>query len=175
MRPTWSRFRKISAREDGFTLLELVFTVSLLLIVLGSILGIFQVVQRQTAYVKDRSEALDQMRIAVDRMTKEIRQARVIQVASTGERLEMTTYILGVEKDIVYEVTGENLTRSVEGGTPVVLQEDVADKNVFAYTGDTGGVIQVVSLTLNVHPQRRPETTLVLASEVRIRNGVEAG
>lgn len=149
-------------------------SMSLLVVVLASIMGIFQVVQRQTAYVKDRSEALDEMRIAVDRMTKEIRQASIVQPASTASRLEMTTYILGVEKEIVYEAAGEELTRTVDGGSEVVLQGDLTDINVFSYTGDTGGVVQVVSLTLNVHPERRPETTLVLTSEVRLRNHVEA-
>jgi hypothetical protein len=151
--------------------LEVVFSVSLLLVVLGSLLGLFQLVQRQTSFVKDRSEALDSMRNAVDRMTKEIRQARIVQTSSTTGRLEMTTFILGVEKDVVYEVDGENLTRSVAGSSPAVLQESLADGNVFVYTGDSGGVVQVVTVTLNVHPPRRPDTTLVLTSEVRIRNG----
>lgn len=169
----WSRFRRISAPESGFTLIEMVMSVSLLLVVMASILGIFQVVQRQSAFVKDRSEALDEMRIAVDRMTKEIRQASIVQPDSTASRLEMTTYVLGVEKDIVYEAVGEELTRSVDGGSEVVLQEDLNDVNIFSYTGDTGGVIQVVSLTINVHPERTPDTTLVLTSEVRLRNHVE--
>lgn len=143
---------------------------SLLLVVMGAILGIFQVVQRQTSFVKERSESLDTMRIAVDRMTKEIRQASIVETTSTAGHLEMTTYVLGIEKDIVYAVDGDLLTRSVGGGTPVVLQDDLVDGNIFTYTGDAGGVIQVVSLTLSVHPPRRPETTLVLTSEVRIRN-----
>lgn len=149
-------------------------SMSLLVIVLASIMGVFQVVQRQTAFVKDRSETLDEMRIAVDRMTKEIRQASIVQPDSTPSRLEMTTYVLGVQKEIVYQAVGEELTRSVDGGSEVVLQEDLTDVNVFSYTGDTGGVVQVVALTLNVHPERTPETTLVLTSEVRLRNHVEA-
>ena len=175
MRPISSRFRRISAREqEGFTLLELVFSVSLLLVVLGSILGIFQVVQRQSAFVKDRSETLDTMRIAVDRMTKEIRQARVVEPDGTapGTRFEMTTFLLGVEADIVYAVVGDDLTRSVNGGTAVVLQEDLALTNMFTYTADTLGVVQVVSFSLQVHPPRSPDTTLVLTSEVRLRNKV---
>lgn len=147
------------------------FSISLLLVVLASVLGIFQVVQRQTAFVKDRTEALDSMRNSIDRMTKEIRQASIVEPTSTSSRLEMTTYILGVEKEIVYEASGEELTRSVEGGTPVVLQDALSSTTVFTYTGDTGGVIQVVAMSLNVHPVRHPDTTLVLTSEVRIRNG----
>lgn len=143
---------------------------TILLVVLASLLAVFQVVQRQTAFVQNRSETLDTMRIAVDRMTKEIRQARIIDPASTATHLEMTTYVLGVEEDIVYTVDGESLSRSVGGGSPKVLQDDLSDSNIFVYTSDAGGVIQVVALTLSVHPPRRPETTLVLTSEVRLRN-----
>jgi len=147
---------------------------TILLVVLASLLGVFQVVQRQTAFVQNRSETLDTMRIAVDRMTKEIRQARIIDPASTATHLEMTTYVLGVQKDIVYTVAGESLSRSVGGGSPKVLQDDLSDANIFMYTSDAGGVIQVVALTLSVHPPRRPETTLVLTSEVRLRNRSDA-
>ena len=173
MRPTPPRFRRISVRdEEGFTLLELVFSVSILLVVLGSILGVFQVVQRQSAYVKDRSETLDTMRIAVDRMTKEIRQARVVQPDGTApaSRFEMTTFLLGVEADIVYAVTGGSLTRSVNGGTADIVQKDLASTSLFTYTSDTSGVVQVVSFSLTVHPPRSPDTILVLNSEVRLRN-----
>ena len=173
MRPISSRFRRISAREDGgFTLLELVFSVSILLVVLASILGIFQVVQRQSAYVKDRSETLDSMRIAVDRMTKEIRQARVVTPDGTAPatRFEMTTFLVGTEAEIEYAVVGDTLTRSVNGGTADVIQDDLASTNLFTYTSDTAGVVQVVSFTLEVHPPRNPDTTLVLTSEVRLRN-----
>lgn len=173
MRPTPSRFRRISVRDEGgFTLLELVFSVSILLVVMGSILGVFQVVQRQSAYVKDRSETLDSMRIAVDRMTKEIRQARVVEPDGTSpaSRFEMTTFLLGVEADIVYAVAGDSLTRSVNGGTADVLQKNLASTSLFTYTSDTSGVVQVVSFSLTVHPPRRPDTTLVLNSEIRLRN-----
>ncbi|MGH2786141.1 MAG: PilW family protein [Actinomycetota bacterium] len=143
-----------------------------MLVVIGSIMGVFQVVQRQSAYVKDRSETLDTMRIAVDRMTKEIRQARVVEPDGTAPatRFEMTTFLLGVEADIVYAVVGETLTRSVDGGTPVVLQDALATSDLFTYTSDTEGIVQVVSFSLQVHPPRSPDTTLVLTSEVRLRN-----
>lgn len=173
MRRISSRFRRISARDaEGFTLLELVFSVSILLVVMGSILGVFGVVQRQSAFVKDRSETLDTMRIAVDRMTKEIRQARVVEPDGTSPatRFEMTTFLLGVEAEIVYAVVGDTLTRSVNGGTADVIQDDLVSTALFTYTGDTAGIVQVVSFSLQVHPPRTPDTTLVLTSEVRLRN-----
>ena len=175
MRRISSRCRRTSARDEGFTLLELVFATSILLVVLVSIMGVFQVVQRQSAYVKDRTESLESMRNAMDRMIKEIRQARVVtpDTVAPTERFEMTSFVLGVETDIVYAVDAQDrLTRSVSGGTPVILQDHLASPSLFTYTSDTMGTVQVVSVTMQVHPRLSPDTVLVLTSEVRLRNRV---
>jgi type II secretory pathway component PulJ len=147
-------------------------TVSLLMVVLGGLLTVFESVQRSATFVQERSETLDEMRIALDQMTKEIRQAEEVETISTASRLEMTSYILGVKKTIVYEVSGETITKSIDGGGAAPIQTHVATTNLFTYTTDASGVIQLVSLDLQVHPARRPDTTVVLASEARLRNRV---
>ncbi len=147
-------------------------TVALLGVVLGGLLTVFESVQRSATFVQERSETLDEMRIALDQMTKEIRQAQEVETTSTASRLEMTTYILGVQKTVVYEVTGTSLSKRVDGGGVVPIQTHVASTNLFSYTVDSAGVIQLVSLDLQVHPQRRPDTTVVLTSEARLRNEV---
>lgn len=152
--------------------MELVITVSLLMVVLGGLLTVFESVQRSATFVQERSETLDEMRIALDQMTKEIRQAQEVESTSTASRLEMTTYILGVQKTIVYQVSGATLTKSVNSAGAVPIQTHVATTNLFSYTTDASGVIQLVSLDLQVHPPRRPDTTIVLASEARLRNRV---
>lgn len=147
-------------------------TVALLGVVLGGLLTVFESVQRSATFVQERSETLDEMRIALDQMTKEIRQAQEVETTSTASRIEMTSYILGVQKTIVYEVTGTTLTKNVGSAGAVPIQTHVADTNLFTYTVDAGGVIQLVTLDLQVHPVRRPDTTVVLTSEVRLRNQV---
>lgn len=178
MRAISNLLRRISARdgsvEGGFTLIELMLTIFLLLIVVGSLVAVFESVQRSSAFVEERSQTLDRMRLAVDVMTKEIRQASVVDPASTASRLEMTTYVLDVEKTIVFEVTGENLTRSVDGGPPATIQENVNSSTLFSYTKDVGGVVQLVAVNLQVHPIRKPNTIVELESEVRLRNKVVA-
>ena len=147
-------------------------TVALLGVVLGGLLTVFESVQRSATFVQERSETLDEMRIALDQMTKEIRQALEVESASTASRLEMTTYILGVQKQIVYEVTGTTLTKNVNGAGAVPIQTQVASTSLFSYTVDASGVIQLVTLDLSVHPKRRPDTTVLLTSEARLRNQV---
>jgi hypothetical protein len=136
---------------------------------MGSLLTIFESVQRSAAFTENRSETLDSMRLTLDQMTKEIRQATSVSSTSTASRLEMDTYILGVTKQIVYEASGSELTRSVSGGTPVVMQDHVTSTDVFTYT-DSVFSVQVVGLTLSVHPKLAPDTILVLTSEASLRN-----
>jgi type II secretory pathway pseudopilin PulG len=169
MRPTPNPSPRISAAESGFSLIELVLTVTLLMFVMGSLLTIFESVQRSAAFTENRSETLDSMRLSLDQMTKEIRQATAVSPNSTSSRLEMDTYILGVTKQVVYEASGTELTRSVNDGTPVVLQDHVTSTDVFTYT-DSVFSVQVVGLTLSVHPTLAPDTTLVLTSEASLRN-----
>lgn len=141
----------------------------LLMGVMGMLLTVFESVQRSAAFVANRSETLDSMRLAIDQMTKEIRQATSVDPSSTSSRLEMDTYILGVTKHIVYQATGTNLTRSLSGDPAVVIQTHVTSTNVFTYV-DSVFNVQVVSISLSVHPVNAPDTTLVLTSEARLRN-----
>jgi hypothetical protein len=145
---------------------------SLLTIVLVSLLTIFMSVQRSTAFVQNRSEALDQMRLVIDQMTKEIRQATYISPNSIASRIEMTTYVMGVSKTVVYQAS-TSLTRRVNGGTTQILADHLASTNVFTYT-DSVFSVQLVGMKLQVHPRFRPDTTLVLTSEARLRNGAAA-
>jgi type II secretory pathway component PulJ len=149
--------------------LELAVTVMLLMGVVGMLLTVFESVQRSAAFVSNRSETLDSMRLAVDQMTKEIRQATSVDPSSTSSHLEMDTYILGVTKHIVYQATGSNVTRSLSGDPAVVIQNQVTSTDLFTYV-DSVFNVQVVSIRLSVHPVNAPDTTLVLTSEARLRN-----
>jgi len=150
-------------------LIEVLITVTLLAIVLGALLTVFESVQRSTAFVQNRSESLDSMRLVLDEMTKEIRQATSVSAASTASYLDMTTYVLGVSKHIVYQATGTTLTRSVDGGSAVTMQSRITSTSIFTFT-DSVTNVELVGLTLSVHPINRPDTTLVLSSEARLRN-----
>jgi hypothetical protein len=148
---------------------------SLLALVVGSMLAVFASVQRSEAFARDRSETLDRMRLTMQVLTKELRQATTIAAASNGEYLEIDSYINGAGTHIVYSLTGETLTRSVDGDTPVALQEDVVARGtdypaLFSYDTPASADAVLVTMDLRVHPPRRPDTTLKLEAEVRSRN-----
>ena len=143
-------------------------TTALLLVVVGSLLGIFEAVQRTAAFTQSRVESTDQMRLAMETVTKELRQASSITSDSDASTLTMATYINGNPVQVTYTVSGETLYREM-GSTFAPMLDDLADGNVFTYTPSAEGA-QVVAVTFDVHPKQHPDTTLSLTSEVRLRN-----
>jgi hypothetical protein len=81
----------------------------------------------------------------------------------------MQAYIGGVTRHVVYTASGSQLTRSLDGGAAAVLQKDMTSSSVFTYT-DSVTNVQLIGMSLSVHPINRPNTTLVLSSEARLRN-----
>jgi prepilin-type N-terminal cleavage/methylation domain-containing protein len=64
--------------ERGFTLVELVITMSMLLVVIGIFFGTLERVWRGVLRQEDRSNANDQARLAVEQLDREIRSGNVL-------------------------------------------------------------------------------------------------
>jgi prepilin-type N-terminal cleavage/methylation domain-containing protein len=165
---------RTSAADDGYTLVELVIVMGIMAILSFAILGVFVSTQRADTFARERSESLDEMRITLTRMTKDIRQASDVRSATPASRIEMDTYVNGVERVVVYEATGATVTRSEDGSTPVVIQNDVASSSLFTYEPSLADAA-IVKIVLSVEPERLPDTTLVLESRVRLRNVARSG
>lgn len=168
--------RRTSATEDGFTLVELSIASAILLVVVGAILGSLSSTQRSSQFVQERGRVLDEMRISMERMSKEIRQAEAIDAGSTASVLQIDTFVGGVSKTVVYEAEGTTLARSVvgEAGSYTLIEDELSSPSVFAYTlPESGSPVtdaKVIGITLTVEPEQLPETVLSLTSEVRLRN-----
>jgi hypothetical protein len=140
--------------------------------VLAVIYATLDEVMRSEAYSADRSAALDDMRLTLNRMTRELRQASAVnEVTSTDSRIEFDSYGGGASRHVVYTVSGTNLTRSVNGGAAVRVLQRLVAPGIFTYVNapPVPGA-QWVRINLQVHPKHTPETVLVLDSEVNLRN-----
>lgn len=168
MRSLW---RRISAREEGITLLELVIGMGLLSLVLGSMLTVFDTMQRTAARQASRSQTTDALRIAMDRITKDIRQAIAVWETSDNDYIEMDTLINGSQHRVAYD--GSNGTEIVRvlDGNPVVLLERLQTTAIFTYVPDLTDV-SVVTVTLIAKPDTFSfdDVEITLTSEVRLRN-----
>lgn len=175
MRPPRSPSRRTSARErdaSGVALVELLVYSVLMLIVITAALNSLETVTDAQAFQVDRSEALASMRIALNRMTKELRQATEVDAASSSpSRIVFTTYVGGVTHAITYDASGTVLTRSIDGGTAVPLQDHLASTQLFTtVAGSTPDDVRWVSIALRVNASKGAGTVLALDSEVNLRN-----
>lgn len=165
-----SRLRRTSAPEEGFTLLELVITTALLLLVVSSMLTFFVSVQRTTTRQEQRSHTTDDVRLAMDRITKEVRQAQTIRTGSGASVLDMDTYVNGVAKHIVYTASGTSLTRTIDGVTQTLLTR-LSSISPFTYTPSvTAPTLVGVTIQSRTQTSTAEAAVVSLTSDVRLRN-----
>ena len=144
-------------------------TVGLVLVVVGALLSSLSIAQRGERFAADRAEALDEMRGAMARVTKDLRQADGLDAGALADHFEADTYVQGVAAHVVYDVSGGILTRQVNGGSSEVLAEPLVTDAVFTYEPDAASA-EVVAIRLEIRPRTSPDTTIELTSEVRMRN-----
>jgi type II secretory pathway pseudopilin PulG len=169
-----SLFRRISAREEGFTLLELVVVTALLMVVITAILTSFEVVQKASVRESSRSEETDSVRLAMEQMTKEIRQAADVRAGSSASFLDIDTYINGNATHVSYTASGTTLTRTANGVTLPLLTR-LSTTSLFSYDPSVTDP-SVITITIQDSPQyfKTDSTLITLTSEVQIRNGGSA-
>lgn len=147
-------------------------TCGLMLLVLGVIYASLDEVVKADSYTADRTASLDDMRVALNRMTREIRQAsNVDETTSTPSRIEFDTYGPTGPRHVVYTATGTVLTRQVGGGSAIPVLTGLASTSVFTYViAPPVPEAQWVQIKFQVRPKLAPDTVLVLDSEVNLRN-----
>ncbi|HEX9774948.1 MAG TPA: prepilin-type N-terminal cleavage/methylation domain-containing protein [Actinomycetota bacterium] len=162
---------RTSAREDGFTLVELVITGALMMVVLAAMLGIFSGLQRSAVRQASRSETADQVRLTMDRMIKEIRQSTAINAASTASYLDMETFIGGTPANVVYDATTPGILKRTEDGVTLIVLERLTVNALWTYSPDAANP-STITVTLTAKPEKflADIAEVSLASEVERRN-----
>jgi Tfp pilus assembly protein PilW len=163
------RFARARRSERGFSLVELVIALSILMVVIGAILSQLTSAQESEHFASDRSAMLDQTRQSMARMTLDIRQASWIDPASDNNHLSMSTYVTGAQATVTYDIVGTDLWRTVGGRPAEKLQTNLAAASIFTYEPSAANA-QVVSILLQVQPPASPDAMIQLTSEARLRN-----
>jgi Tfp pilus assembly protein PilW len=171
--------------DHGSTVVELVFASALFLLLLGGVLAMLDSATRAERGQQSRRDALVELREAMTRITKDLRQALVVADApgSGHSRLEITTLISGDEHPIVYEVVGGEFRRSLDGGGPTALASGIAvtADPTFCYSFDSVGKtciddggppspVTSVRITLARTPDASSGGPITLATDVQLRN-----
>lgn len=165
-----SRCRRISARDDeGFTLLEVVVSMALLMMALTSMMTVFTSIQRTTVKQDQRVNAADAARTTLERITKDLRQADSFNAASGPAVLDMQTYVNGVATRVIYSAAGSTLTRTVGTASQPILGS-LSSTTLFTFAPSITSPT-LVSVSLGVYPYRNDTDNVVsLKSDVRLRN-----
>jgi hypothetical protein len=147
-------------------------TAAVMSIVATAVMGITISVFHQTGTIVNRRDVFADGRIALDRMSKQIRQGESVDTAySNATRIKVSSYLDGTVNTFAWRVTGSSppylLQESRDGGsTFVTVSSAVRNPNLFVYTVHAGVADQVtLNLTLGTE-----SSTVALTSDVYLRN-----
>ena len=79
-------------QEDGVTLVELLVVMSVMGVVMAAFLGIFVVVQKSFVRETNRSQTMDQARLAIEAIDREMRTGSILCVTTVSSNPTLTTY-----------------------------------------------------------------------------------
>lgn len=160
-----------SRREDGFSLVEVMVTLMIMGIITTAVLGVAMRAFKDTTIISNRRDVLGDGQIALQRMTKDLRQGTSITTAtSTPSRIDMESYVDGTPTSISWRTQGSSapytLVRVVEGGTPVPQLKQLASDQLFTYqTYD--GLLNRISISMQLDTQTQD---VPIQAEVFLRN-----
>jgi type II secretory pathway pseudopilin PulG len=106
--------------EAGFTIVELVVTSAILLLIVSATMAVLIAAQRATGFSSRRGQTQDEVRLAMDRLTKDLRQATRFNTdfaapgSWTDDDLDFLTYTVAspdVPVRVRWRVTGTTLSR----------------------------------------------------------------
>lgn len=132
-------------RDSGLTLVETLIAMMLLTVIMAITLTVF--VQVRDAYVRTDDEASGQMdvRTAAERLGRDIRSGRGVEVSATASQLQMwidtdSDYKRGADEIVTWtlEPRGDgqfNVVRTLDG-TPLIAASSVIDGLAFCYKVD---------------------------------------
>jgi prepilin-type N-terminal cleavage/methylation domain-containing protein len=160
--------------EAGFTLVELLVTMLVMGVVASAVMMVAMRTFTTTATITNRRDVLADGRIALDRLSKQLRQAESIDSTcddTPTDSITFTGYIDGTAATIVWQTSGSaepySLEESTLGGANLIpIVSSLADDEVFTCSTD-GTVRDQVSVRL---PLRTSTTTVVLTTDVQLRN-----
>ena len=123
--------RRVNRAEAGFTITELMVTSMILLVIVTMAMTLLVAGQRATSFSTRRGQTQDDVRLAMDRLTKDLRQATRFQTSFTtdpwsGRDLTFWTYTVAspdTPVQVRWWVSGTTLNRREDsaGATIAVL------------------------------------------------------
>ena len=192
------RLRTMRSRDDsGFTLIELMVATLLTSVILFAALQVLDNVTKNERGQAVRHTAMLEIRQAMTRVTRDLRQATWIDPTSNHFRLTMKTLSEGAEVDVTYELILTDpdqdiyeLRRSLAGGPYALVTNVVLDTTTdpaICYSYYSAGSpsecldpappddhppdeLTAIRITFAKDPEHNPAGPITLATDVQLRN-----
>jgi type II secretory pathway pseudopilin PulG len=161
------------------SIIELLIAITLFMVLLMSVLATLDSGTRTERASQAKQDTIHDLRTAVARMAKDVRQAVAIQSTSSKGRLAFRTIVGGDEKDVIYEVdANKDLYRLVDGVPPgVPLASGVTNAStLFCYDPPTCAMASPVPpftrvrISLTGLPEVGSQAPITFATDVELRN-----
>ena len=174
---------RLRQSEDGYTLVELLVASTMGLVVVGAAVILFVGAVRSEPRTSSKVAAIEQGRITVERITRDVRQASSVPTYAPGQ-LALITFVrqstcnggaaaTSIQCRVTYTCSAGACTRTVSQsngtspGTPVRVVTGLASSEPFAYP--SGGEPTYVEVELAF--ATREGGPVVIADGAAIRNG----
>ncbi len=136
-------------KQKGFTLIEMMIVVALLGILGYGIVTFFTNTFRTWWQTSQQIDAQQKARIAMDEMTRFIRQARPVTTIVVGQPNTMITFNID-GRQMRYFQAGGSLRRMVDGVTTDVIPEDLVSVYFVLDSTITPTQVDILNLTVTV-------------------------
>jgi prepilin-type N-terminal cleavage/methylation domain-containing protein len=183
--------------ERGFTLTEMMITIVIWIVILFALYSIFDMSIKAFSFGNNKAEAMENARLGVEKMEREIRQASAFNNgagdAHLFDTMEETQIAFGNDLDgneiiecpntngdcelISYSLDGSTLMRTSGGGPqPAVEHVEFVEFTYLEADGTTETTIEPdvalvrIRLGITVNPGTHNEATQNLTTEVDLRN-----
>jgi Tfp pilus assembly protein PilW len=192
MRKLATHARLLLREEGGFTLAELMVTIMLMLTVMFALYSIFDMSLRVFSFGNDKTEAVENARLGLERMEREIRAAYPHDKAS-GNNTLFPSYAanpansitfgndLDGDRQIAADISTEEITYSLDGSdlerngqslaqSVTGLQFDYLRADGAPATSESEARIVKITLTTRVDRGLAGPATQTLTTDVTLRN-----
>ncbi|MBA7510249.1 hypothetical protein ES705_02225 [subsurface metagenome] len=163
-------------KQKGFTLIELMIVVALLGILGYGIMKFFTNTFRTWWQTSQQIDAQQKARVAMDEMTRFIRQARPVADIVVGEQAgedpnTMITFTHIDERQISYFQFGDSLRRVVDGVTTDVIPEDLVSISFVLDNPISPTQVDILNLTVQTPAMGAQQGSITfLRKRVFLRN-----
>ena len=165
--------------DAGFTLVEMMIAFGLFSILLMAVFSLLDSGTKTEDVALARQQATVNLRNALTLMTRDVRQATWIDPTSNTTHLHMPSQLDGSPINVVYDVSSNQITRTLTGGSRTLVTRIDPSTTPFCYNPPSCDTLvnlpvpqqpTTIRISLTLSPVKFGHDTVALQTDVKLRN-----